>query len=106
MLDPARDFFTCQMVKLELFPKAHFNKRPGELEFYDPHFALVKHEEPLSKKLGEEAMGLGKKYGLGSADAINVAAALRMKVEDFITSEAPNIPMFRVPGMRFISLVG
>jgi hypothetical protein len=65
---------------------------------------VTKKEERLSRELGDEAMQIAGKYGLSAADALNVAAALRNGVEEFFTVELPSKPMFRVPGIRFISL--
>ena len=104
MADGGREFFTSQMVKLELLPKAQFFRKAGEREFYDAHFERVKSEEPLSRELGNEALQIGKKYGLAAADALNVAAAIRQGVQEFITVELPGKPMFRVPGMLFTSI--
>ncbi len=104
MEDANREFYTAQMVKLELLPKAHFYHKPGELEIYEPHFARTKKEEPLSESLGRDAMRLAKKHGVSAADALNIAAAIRLGVEEFFTSEHSQKPLFRVPGIKVISI--
>ena len=37
-------------------------------------------------------------------DALNMAAALRLGVEEFFTSESTGKPLFKVPGIKVISL--
>lgn len=92
------------MVLLELMPKARFEKRRGELEFYQAHFDEVLAIEPLSEELGREAEKLAGRYGLAGADALQIAAAIRQKVDQFVTSEKPGRPMFRVKEIRIVSL--
>jgi len=55
MEDPRREFYTSQLVKLELLPKANYFKQAAEIEFYETHFREVKGEEPLSQELGDQA---------------------------------------------------
>jgi len=102
--DDTREFFSAQMVRLELLPKPRFEKRRLELEFYEAHFAEVMAFEPLSEELGNEAEALAARYGLAGPDALQIAAAIRLGVEEFYTSEKPGRPMFRVKELRVISL--
>ncbi|HXI73326.1 MAG TPA: hypothetical protein VNN22_23545 [Verrucomicrobiae bacterium] len=37
-------------------------------------------------------------------DALHLASALRQGADEFITSELPGKPLFRVPGIKIISL--
>lgn len=89
MDDPTRKFYTSQMVRLELLPKARFEKRSGEIAFYEAHFGICQQSEPLSDVLGLEAEKLGARHGLAGPDSIQVAAAIRQGVEEFYTSERP-----------------
>lgn len=104
MEDPAREFFTASTVKMELLPKAYYFKNRGEVEFYSRHFDEVSAEEPLSAGLGERAFALAKNHGLATVDALNIAAALKQGVQEFITSELPGKALFRVPGIRVVTL--
>jgi predicted nucleic acid-binding protein len=99
-----REFFTSQMVRLELLPKPHFEKRDAEVAFYENHFRDCSFTEPLSKELGIEAEKLASSYGLAGPDALQLAAALRHRVAEFYTSERPGKPMFRVRELKVISL--
>jgi predicted nucleic acid-binding protein len=102
--DDTRQFFSSQMVRLELIPKAQYEKRRTEVEFYEAHFADCINIEPLSEELGTEAEKLALRYGLAGPDALQVAAAIRQGVEQFYTSEKPGKPLFRVQEISVISL--
>jgi predicted nucleic acid-binding protein len=104
MDDDGREFFTSQMVRLELLPKPVFEKRKHEVEFYNAHFADCQSSERLSEELGAEAEKLANRYGLAGPDALQIAAAIRQRVEEFYTSEKPGKPMFRVRELKVISL--
>ena len=104
MEDEGREFYTSELVRLELLPKALYHKQAAEAEFYRIHLNRVRAEEPLSSALGREAFELGKRYGLAAADALHIAAAIRQKVEEFITSESPGKPLFRVKELAVRSL--
>lgn len=104
MEDSTRVFYSSFMVRLELFPKASFHRQKSELQFYRTHLERVIAEEPLSEVLGREAFELANHYGLAAVDALHVAAAIRQGVEEFITSELPGKPLFRVKELRVTSL--
>ena len=104
MDDDTREFFTSQLVRLELLPKARFEKRPRAAAFYEAHFADCAGCQPLSQELGLEAEKLAARHGLAGPDALQIAAAIRQGVEEFYTSEKPGKPMFRVKEIRVISL--
>jgi len=104
MEDPARQFCTSQLVKMELLPKPAFFKQEAEIEFYQTHFRAVKGEEPLSRELGEKAEELARQHGLAAVDALHLAAAIRQGAEEFITAEKPGKPMFRVRGIAVKSI--
>ena len=102
--DDTRDFFTSQMVRLELLPKARFERRPKEVAFYEAHFADCAGSQPLNQELGWEAEKLASRHGLAGPDALQIAAAIRQGVEEFYTSEKPGKPMFRVTEIKVVSL--
>jgi predicted nucleic acid-binding protein len=104
MEDPGRQFYTSQLVKLELLPKPAFFKQEAEIEFYQTHFRAVKGEEPLSRELGEKAGELARQHGLAAVDALHLAAAIRQGADEFITAEKPGKPMFRVRGITVKSI--
>ncbi len=103
--DDTRQFVTSQMVRLELLPKARFERHTAEVAFYEDHFSDCVACEPLGEALGNEAEKLAVRYGLAGPDALQLAAAVRQGVEEFYTSEKPGKPMFRVKELKVISLV-
>lgn len=104
MEDETREFLTSDAVKLELLPKPTFEKRRSEVDFYNDHFSITSACEPFSAELGEQALAMAKKHGLSSMDALHLAAAIRQGADEFITSELPGKPVFRVNGIRVVSL--
>jgi hypothetical protein len=102
--DDTREFFTSQMVRLELLPKARFEKRLNEVAFYEAHFADCLGSQPLTRELGIEAEKLASRHGLAGPDALQLAAAIGQGVEEFYTSEKPGKPMFRVREVKVVSL--
>lgn len=104
MEDPQREFFTSQLVKLELLPKPAFFKQQDEIEFYQTHFSATKGEEPLSRELGQAADQLARRHGVAAVDALHLAAAIRQGAKEFITAEKPGKPVFRVTGITVKSI--
>ncbi len=104
MADETRTFQSSQMVRLEIMPKAVFEKRSMEVEFYNHHLTGVEGSEPLSAELGLQAQQLAERYGLSGLDALHVAAAIRLGAKELFTSEKPGKPMFRVKELKVISL--
>ena len=102
--DDSLEFVTCDNVRLELLPKPIFEKRQAEIEFYNAHFQKASACEPFSEALGQAALALAKKYGLAAGDALNLTSAIRLGANEFITSELPGKPMFRVAGIKIKSL--
>jgi predicted nucleic acid-binding protein len=105
MEDPRRPFYTSQLVKLELLPKAAHFKQAAETEFYQTHFRSVKGEEPSSLELGKKAEELARLHGLAAVDALHLASAIRQGADEFITAGKPGKPMFRVPGITVKSIL-
>ncbi|MGH7976076.1 MAG: type II toxin-antitoxin system VapC family toxin [Limisphaerales bacterium] len=99
-----RSFVTSQAVRLELLPKPAFERRRTELEFYHRYFAEAESDLPLNKELADEAQKLAERHGLAALDALHIAAAIRQGANEFITSELPGKPIFRVAGIKVVSL--
>ena len=104
LADASRDFVTCENIRLELLPKPSFEKRHSEVEFYNEHFSAASACEPFSEILGKEALSLARRHGLAAGDALNLASAIRQGADEFVTSELPGKPMFRVGGIKVVSL--
>ncbi len=101
--DDRREFLTCDVVKLEVLPKPVFFKHKDEREFYEEIFARSE-SAPVTEALYAAAFDLATRYGLSAGDAFNLAAALDLGADEFVTTESSGKPMFRVKGLRVVSL--
>jgi predicted nucleic acid-binding protein len=104
LADEQRRFVMSQVVRLELLPKAVFERRKVELEFYRHIFDSAEKELPLTRELADAAQKLAERHGLAAVDALHLAAAIKLGAEEFITSELPGKPMFRLKEIKVTSL--
>jgi hypothetical protein len=49
-------------------------------------------------------LALAKRYGLSAGDSLNLAAVVRQGVGEFVASELPGKPIFRVEGIKVLSI--
>ena len=47
---------------------------------------------------------MAERYGLAAADAFNLASAIRMQADEFVTTERSGRPMFRVKEIKVVTL--
>ena len=90
---------SSEFVRLEVFPKAVYHKRAQEVGFYEDFFSGVEHIVPLSASLAQLAYTEACHAGLSGFDALHIAAAKFCGAEEFITTERPTKPLFRVTGL-------
>jgi len=99
--DPDRQFVGSDILRLELIPKPHFFGRSAETQFYEDYFAAaVESSAALVQAAEAEARG----NGLAAADALHVTAAKSAAADEFVTAEKPTSAIFRVTGLKVISL--
>lgn len=103
ILDYPDSIVLSEAVRLETLPKACFYKNHIEKRFYEKIFQAVK-VLPWSPEVLEKAYHLAKKYGLSAMDAIHVSFALSAGVNEFITCEKKDKPLFRVQELKITSL--
>lgn len=101
---PERTFVSSAFVRLEVTPKAVFNKKKEEARFYSEYFSAVSHWTDDHANTVKHAQGLAEQFGLAAMDALHLAAALSVGAEEFITTERPGAPMHRVTGIRVVSI--
>lgn len=99
-----RQFASSIFVKLEVLPKPICYKQTLEQMFYETFFQGVSCWANDLEPLTHAAYDLATKYGLSAMDSLNVAAAIMLKADEFITTEKPSKPMNRVPGLTFINI--
>lgn len=101
--EPKRVFISSDLVRLEVLPKPTYHGFRDEVAFYEAFFTNARRVA-ISKQLLEDALGEACQFGLGACDAIHVAAAKRAKCVEFHTTEKPSKPLFRVSGIKIVSL--
>ncbi|NEP90715.1 MAG: PIN domain-containing protein [Okeania sp. SIO2C2] len=102
--DPQREYATSSFVKLEVLPKAIYNKQLAEVNFYETFFAGCTIWANELEKIVESAQKLASDFGINAIDALHVAAAISVNADELITTEKPNKPMHRVTQIRVISI--
>jgi predicted nucleic acid-binding protein len=103
--DPAREFASSPFVKLEALPKAIYNKQQEDAEFYEVFFAAITHWASDLEQIFKTADHIARTYGLAGMDALHVAAALSIGVDELVTTEKTTKPMHRVTEVQIISIV-
>jgi len=104
--DNQRLFVSSDILKLELLPKPIFHKKELELSFYRAFFDIAHQSLEISPHLIQQAIILGSEYGLAACDALHIAIANNAGVQEFITTERPEKPFFKIrnPSLKVISL--
>jgi predicted nucleic acid-binding protein len=104
--DSEYEFASSEFVKLEVIPKAVYNQKIAEARFYETFFSAVLYWANDVERIMHDAYNIGCQYGLAAIDSLHVAAALSVNAEEFLTTEKPTKPMFRVTSIRIISIFG
>lgn len=102
--DPEREFVSSLFIRLEIIPKAIYYKKQQEVEFYEAFFKTVVLWESDINGLLQNTHQIACTYGLAGLDALHIAAAISLNADEFITTEKPTKPMYRVPNLHFISI--
>jgi predicted nucleic acid-binding protein len=100
LADSDRIFGSSIFVRLEVLPKPVCYKQ----KLYESFFEGVVHWMCDLDTLTQLAYELACTYGLSGFDALNVAAATLLKADEFITTEKPTKPMYRVPSIQFVTV--
>lgn len=93
--DPQRNIIVSRAVWLEVMPKAIYHKQEQEVAFYQEIFDAFEVIEWSAEALCQ-AEDLARQYGIAAMDAIHLAIAIISGVDEFISAEKPQKPMFRV----------
>lgn len=102
--DPERIFLTSAFLRMEVLPKAIYYRRPAEVALYERYFAQA-HSIPVSEALIVQAYADACTFGLAALDALHLTFAKAGGAEEFITTENPTQPLFRVTGMSIKPLI-
>nr|WP_293107607.1 PIN domain-containing protein [Okeania sp. SIO2F4] len=102
--DAQREYATSSFVKLEVLPKAIYNKQLAEVNFYETFFANCTIWSNELEKIVESAQKLASDFGINAIDALHVAAAISVNADELITTEKPSKPMHRVTHIKVTSI--
>ena len=102
--DPNREFVASPFLKLEVLPKAVYNRQQAEVDFYEAFFAACTLWAESLNTIVAEAQQQANTLGLGAVDALHVAAAISVSADELVTTEKPSKPIHRVTGVRVISI--
>src|SRR5262249_3564214 len=102
--DPDRTFASSDFVRLEVLPKALFNKRSDEAEFYIAFFDAVAHWPDRTDAVVRRAYEVAAQFGLAALDALHVAAAMSVGAEELVTTEKRGKPLHRTTGVLVRSI--
>lgn len=94
--DNQRLFISSDILKLELLPKPTFHKKELELSFYQAFFDIAYQHLEISPYLIQQAMILASEHGLAACDALHIAIANYAGAQEFITTERPEKPFFKI----------
>lgn len=91
---PERQVFISDAVRLEILPKPIYEKHLDEQSTLEE---LFESSETLPWKLEilREAYDLACHYGIAAMDSIHLAFAVNAQVDEFITAERSEKPLFR-----------
>lgn len=102
--DPDREFVSSEFVKLEILPKAIYERNQSEVDFYETFFGKVAYWAKPLEEVANEGLQQANLYGLSALDALHVAAALISGADDIVTTEKVTKPMYRVTSIQVISI--
>jgi predicted nucleic acid-binding protein len=97
--DPARVFVSSDYIRMEVLPKALYHRQSQEVLLYERFFSRAVQIVAPSLALLMQAYTEACTFGLSALDAFHMAAAKFCGAEEFLTTERPTTPLFRVTGI-------
>ena len=88
-------FASSDLVRLEVLPKAAFNRRTSEVAFYRTFFHSVVVWASISQETVRLAIQEAERAGLGPMDALHLVAASQVGADVFVTTERETRPIHR-----------
>jgi predicted nucleic acid-binding protein len=102
--DPDREFVASPFLKLEVLPKAVYEKRQAEVEFYETFFNAVTFWAESVNEITKNAYIEACKFGLNAMDALHIVTAISAGAEELITTEKPEKSIHRVDAINILSI--
>ena len=103
--DAARTFVTSEYIRMEVLPKALYHRQSQEALLYERFFARAAQIVSPSVSLIQQAYTEACTFGLAALDALHIAAAKSSGAGEFITTDAPTTPLFRVSGIVIRTII-
>lgn len=97
--DPGRNFVASDYLRMEVLPKALYHRQNAEVLLYEQFFSRAVQIVSPAVSLMMQAYTEAYTFGLAALDAVHIAAAKFSGAEEFITTERPTTPLFRVTGI-------
>lgn len=102
--DPNREFVSSIFVRLEVLPKAVYNKNQAETDFYETFFYGVTDWANSFEALVQGAFNEACDSGLAALDALHVVSAVYADAEELVTTERLDKPINRTRLIKVISI--
>lgn len=88
---------------MEVLPKATYFRSKVEFQFYEQYLAKAT-VIPATADHFDLAFLLACQYGLSAMDSLHLTIAIETFCDEFITTERPTSPLFRVKQLRILTL--
>lgn len=102
--EPQREFASSRFVWLEVMPKAIWAKNLPEQKLYETFFNAVTHWPNDYDAVISLAETEASAAGLGSLDALHVAAAKFVGADELVTIEKPLKSIHRAQSIKVVSI--
>jgi predicted nucleic acid-binding protein len=102
--DPQRVFASSRFVWLEVMPKAIWINNRFEQSLYETFFNAVSHWPDDNDAVIAQAEKEAAAVGLGSLDALHVAAAVLLGADELVTIEKPGKSIYRTKSIKVVSI--
>lgn len=102
--DPNRSFASSRFVWLEVMPKAIWAGNQAEQTFYENFFNSVSAWPNDNDAVISQAEKEAASEGLGSIDALHIAAAVLLGANELVTIEKPQKSIHRTKSIKVVSI--
>jgi predicted nucleic acid-binding protein len=99
------ELIASTFLKLETLPKARNKGSVDEVQFLEFVYSLVSEWVPMDESLVERAIEVSTQHKVMNIDAIHVACALRVGVDQFVTSELPGKPFYAIAEINAVNIL-
>lgn len=102
--DPNRRLVVSDYLRLEVLPKPSFHRREDEVKFMNDILENASENVLSDPTLTSIAIDLASRYDLKPIDALHAGAAVKSRVDEFVTMERPTSPLCKIKEINVVSL--